>query len=54
MREMLLAYDVDALRSLTLPNSAHLSSLAVDVGVLLLISGILITIGSWVYPNLVQ
>jgi ABC-2 type transport system permease protein len=49
-----LTYEVDALRSLMLPSTVQLSSLAVDFGVLVLISGILITIGSWVYPKLVQ
>jgi ABC-2 type transport system permease protein len=49
-----LTYEVDALRSLMLPTTVHVSTLAVDFGVLILISGILITIGSWVYPKLVQ
>ena len=52
-----LTYEVDALRSLmlatpTVPVTAP--ALAADFGVLIVITGILIAIGSWVYPKLVQ
>ncbi|MGO8946855.1 MAG: ABC transporter permease [Ktedonobacterales bacterium] len=49
-----LTYVVGALRSLMLVGPVHLTALAIDFGVLIVITTILIAIGSWVYPKLVQ
>jgi ABC-2 type transport system permease protein len=49
-----LTYEVDALRSLMLSHSTSSLGLVTDFVVLVAISAILITIGSWVYPKLVQ
>src|SRR5215472_8631851 len=49
-----LTYEVDALRSLMLTNSSSSLGLVTDFAVLAVVSAILITIGSRVYPKLVQ
>ncbi len=49
-----LTYEVNALRSLMLPGPVSATAVATDFAVLIVITGILIAIGSWVYPKLVQ
>ncbi len=48
-----LSYEVDGLRSLMLPTAMQLSSLGLDVGVLLGVTMLLIAIGGWLYPRVV-
>jgi ABC-2 type transport system permease protein len=49
-----LTYEVDGLRALMLANSTSALGLGTDFIVLIIITAILIAIGSWVYPKLVQ
>ena len=49
-----LTYEVDGLRALMLAKSTSALGLGTDFIVLIAITAILIAIGSWVYPKLVQ
>ena len=49
-----LTYEVDGLRALMLDKSSSVLGLGNDFIVLITITAILIAIGSWVYPKLVQ
>jgi ABC-2 type transport system permease protein len=47
-----LTYEVDALRALMLAEGASVFGLGLDMGLLLLITAVLVTIGGWLYPRI--
>ena len=47
-----LTYEVDALRTLMLTGGTSLFGLGPDMGILLMITALLVTIGGWMYPRI--
>jgi ABC-2 type transport system permease protein len=46
-----LTYEVDALRAMMLTSGTSVYGLGTDLGILVLATAILVSIGAWVYPN---
>jgi ABC-2 type transport system permease protein len=49
-----LSYVVDGLRSLMLPGPVDMTSLGIDFAVLFVVTTVLVLLGSWLYPRIVQ
>jgi ABC-2 type transport system permease protein len=47
-----LTYEVDALRSWMLNGGVSVFGIGVDIGILLLITTVLVSIGGWIYPRI--